>query len=130
MTDEQYKKFERNYQELKISTQQDKEKKLNDLYDSYEQDLIYAGSTAIEDKLQYGVPETIAKLIETNIKVWVLTGDKQETAIEIGKSCKLIQQDMSLEILTSSNENEFRDKLLSLQRKLGLNLGVKIKDLD
>jgi hypothetical protein len=36
MTDEQYKKFERNYQELKISTQQDKEKKLNDLYDSYE----------------------------------------------------------------------------------------------
>ena len=48
------------------------------------------GSTAIEDKLQYGVPETIDMLIKANIKVWVLTGDKQETAIEIGKSCKLI----------------------------------------
>lgn len=76
------------------------------------------------------MPETIAKLIETNIKVWVLTGDKQETAIEIGKSCKLIQQDMLLEILTSSSEKEFRDKLLILQRKLNLNLGVVIKDLD
>jgi P-type E1-E2 ATPase len=38
--------------------------------------LDYAGSTAIEDKLQYGVPETIAKLMEASIKVWVLTGDK------------------------------------------------------
>lgn len=56
----------------------------------YEQNLVYAGSTAIEDKLQYGVPETIAMLIQASIKIWVLTGDKQETAIEIGKSCKLI----------------------------------------
>lgn len=61
------------------------------------------GSTAIEDKLQYGVPEAIYTLIQTRIKVWVLTGDKQETAIEIGKSCKLIQPDMDLEILTSSS---------------------------
>ena len=76
------------------------------------------------------MPETIAKLIETNIKVWVLTGDKQETAIEIGKSCKLIQQDMSLEILTSSSEKEFRDRLLILQQKLNLTLGVKVKDLE
>jgi len=130
LTQEQYSKFERSFQELKISTSSDKEKKLNDLYDSYEQELIYAGSTAIEDKLQYGVPECIAKLIETNIKVWVLTGDKQETAIEIGKSCKLIQQDMSLEILTSSSEKEFRDRLLALVKKLNLNLGHKIKNLD
>jgi magnesium-transporting ATPase (P-type) len=42
-------------------------------------------------------------LIRANIKVWVLTGDKQETAIEIGKSCKLIQTDMRLEILTKPN---------------------------
>ena len=60
------------------------------MYDSYERDLNYVGSSAIEDKLQYGVPETIDMLIKANIKVWVLTGDKQETAIEIGKSCKLI----------------------------------------
>jgi len=78
-----------------------KEEHLANLYDSYERELIYGGSSAIEDKLQYGVPETIDMLIKANIKVWVLTGDKQETAIEIGKSCKLIQEDMRLEILTS-----------------------------
>jgi magnesium-transporting ATPase (P-type) len=72
------------------------------------------GATAIEDKLQYGVPETIAMLIKAKIKVWVLTGDKQETAIEIGKSCKLIQTDMILEILSSATEDEFREKLLDL----------------
>ena len=72
------------------------------------------GATAIEDKLQYGVPETIAMLIKAKIKVWVLTGDKQETAIEIGKSYKLIQTDMILEILSSATEDEFREKLLDL----------------
>jgi magnesium-transporting ATPase (P-type) len=85
-----FEKFERDHHELKISTAPDKEERLAHFYDEYERNLAYVGSTAIEDKLQYGVPETIAKLIETQIKVWVLTGDKQETAIEIGKSCKLI----------------------------------------
>jgi P-type E1-E2 ATPase len=61
--------------------------------------LNFLGATAVDDKLQDKVPESIAKLIESNIKVWVLTGDKQETAIEIGKSCRLIQEYMSLELL-------------------------------
>ena len=52
--------------------------------------LDFVGVSAIEDKLQDGVPETIEKLISANIRVWVLTGDKQETAIEIGKSSRLI----------------------------------------
>jgi P-type E1-E2 ATPase len=77
---------------LKISTEPNKDELLNQLYDEMEQGLTYIGSTAIEDKLQDGVPDTIAKLIETDIRVWVLTGDKQETAIEIGRSCKLIQE--------------------------------------
>ena len=50
---------------------------LDELYDDFEKDLEYMGSTAIEDKLQDGVPETISKIIEANIKIWVLTGDKQ-----------------------------------------------------
>jgi len=53
-----------------------KEAALADLYDSQERNLDYVGSSAIEDKLQYGVPETIDMLIKANIKVWVLTGDK------------------------------------------------------
>lgn len=44
------------------------------------------GATAIEDRLQAGVPETISTLMRADIKIWVLTGDKQETAINIGES--------------------------------------------
>lgn len=54
-----------------------------------EQGLKYIGCTAIEDKLQEGVPETIEILRHANINVWMLTGDKMETAIEIARSCKL-----------------------------------------
>lgn len=43
------------------------------------------GATAIEDRLQAGVPETISTLMRADIKIWVLTGDKQETAINIGE---------------------------------------------
>jgi P-type E1-E2 ATPase len=73
--------------------------------------LEYVGSSAIEDKLQDLVPETIATLIETNIRVWVLTGDKQETAIEIGKSCQLIQSDMRQIVLSSDSQELFLKKL-------------------
>merc|ERR550534_1721043 len=53
-----------------------------------------AGCTAIEDKLQEGVEDTIAKLHLANIKCWMLTGDKLETAKNIGITCSLITQDM------------------------------------
>ena len=100
-----YEKLDRRIYDIQSSSAPlaQKESQLADLYDSYENDLQYVGSSAIEDKLQYGVPEAIDMLIKANIKVWVLTGDKQETAIEIGKSCKLIQQDMRLEILSRPN---------------------------
>lgn len=52
--------------------------------DEIERGLTLVGASAIEDKLQEGVPEAIEKLEEANIKVWMLTGDKQETAINIG----------------------------------------------
>lgn len=51
-----------------------------------QQNLMLLGATAIEDRLQAGVPETIATLMRADIKIWVLTGDKQETAINIGES--------------------------------------------
>ena len=70
-------------------------------YNAIETDLTLLGATGIEDKLQDGVPEAIESLRFANIKVWVLTGDKQETAIEIAKSCKLITPSMSVVLLNS-----------------------------
>ncbi len=57
-----------------------------------EHEFYLIGSTAIEDKLQDEVADTIEFLKKAGIKVWVLTGDKIETAINIGISCKLINQ--------------------------------------
>lgn len=50
-------------------------------------------------------------MLESNIRLWVLTGDKQETAIEIGKSSRLIQEDMELHILTSDSKEELVEKI-------------------
>lgn len=61
-----------------------------------EKHLTIVGATAIEDKLQEGVPDTIAFLLQCGIKLWVLTGDKMETAINIGYSAKLLTSDMVL----------------------------------
>jgi P-type E1-E2 ATPase len=56
--------------------------------------MILVGSTAIEDRLQEDVKETIEAFKECGIKVWVLTGDKVETAINIGYSCGLLNNEM------------------------------------
>ena len=74
----------------------DREKKLDEAAEMIEKNLFLLGSTAIEDKLQIGVPESIAHLSAANIKIWVLTGDKQETAINIGYSCKLLRDDLEI----------------------------------
>lgn len=58
-----------------------------DMQAEIETDLLLLGGTAIEDKLQDNVGQTIKQLKETGIKIWVLTGDKVETAINIGYAC-------------------------------------------
>ncbi|RMZ90024.1 hypothetical protein DV736_g2739, partial [Chaetothyriales sp. CBS 134916] len=75
---------------------QDREARLEEVSDRIERDLLLLGGTAIEDRLQDGVPDTIALLGQAGIKLWVLTGDKVETAINIGFSCNLLNNDMEL----------------------------------
>ncbi len=65
----------------------DRDEKVEAVSDEIEQGLRLLGATAIEDRLQDGVPETIADLKEADIKVWVLTGDKLETAIGMLVPC-------------------------------------------
>ncbi|KAF9874871.1 phospholipid-translocating P-type ATPase [Colletotrichum karsti] len=71
-----------------------------------------AGATAIEDRLQEGVPETIEKLRRADIKVWMLTGDKRETAINIGHSAGLCKPFSEVFILDSSMGN-LQESILS-----------------
>lgn len=63
-----------------------------------------SGATGIEDRLQDGVPETIAALRKAGLQIWVLTGDKQETAINIAYACKLL--DPEEEILTLNADSQ------------------------
>uniref|UniRef100_A0A8C4EX33 Phospholipid-transporting ATPase n=1 Tax=Dicentrarchus labrax TaxID=13489 RepID=A0A8C4EX33_DICLA len=74
---------------------ENREDQLAVLYEEIEQGLKLLGATAIEDKLQEGVPETIACLNLADIKIWVLTGDKLETAMNIGYSCNMLRDDMN-----------------------------------
>jgi phospholipid-translocating ATPase len=73
-----------------------RERLLMDSYKRIEDRMKLLGTTGIEDKLQEGVPETISNLRAAGIVVWVLTGDKQETAINIAYSCKLFTQTMEV----------------------------------
>ncbi|XP_021953881.1 probable phospholipid-transporting ATPase IA isoform X2 [Folsomia candida] len=91
---------------------QNRELKLEEASNLIERNLILLGATAIEDKLQDKVPETIAALIKAGISVWVLTGDKQETAINIGYSSRLLSQSMELLIVNQESLDATRECIL------------------
>ncbi|XP_017545637.1 phospholipid-transporting ATPase IA isoform X1 [Pygocentrus nattereri] len=85
--------------------------KLEESYELIEKNLQLLGATAIEDKLQDRVPETIETLIKADIKIWILTGDKQETAINIGHSCKLLTKNMGLLVINEETLDGTRETL-------------------
>eukprot|EP00002_Diphylleia_rotans_P013474 TRINITY_DN2635_c0_g3_i2.p1 TRINITY_DN2635_c0_g3~~TRINITY_DN2635_c0_g3_i2.p1 ORF type:complete len:1173 (-),score=203.43 TRINITY_DN2635_c0_g3_i2:256-3774(-) len=76
-----------------------------------ENNLTLLGATAIEDRLQDGVPQCIHSLRKAGLKIWVLTGDKQETAINIGFSCKLLDSKMAILIINQQNGPEIEAQM-------------------
>ncbi len=94
-----------------------KQAELDKAAELIETDLTLLGATAIEDKLQEGVPETIAQLLEANIHVWVLTGDKQETAINIGHSARLLRENMPVIIINSTTLDDTRAEIFEQLEK-------------
>lgn len=112
--EEEYQAWASKYYEASTALN-DRSEQLDAVAEMIETDLFLLGATAIEDKLQDGVPETIHTLQDAGIKIWVLTGDRQETAINIGMSCKLLSEDMNLLII---NEETKMDTKLNLQEKL------------
>ncbi|DBA65766.1 hypothetical protein WJX79_001197 [Trebouxia sp. C0005] len=89
-----------------------------------EADLEFVGVTAIEDKLQEGVPAAIQSLLDAGMKVWVITGDKQETAINIAISCKLIRHPDSLLICNADSPEEAAQRISDLTAQVGQTRGV------
>ncbi|KAG9250097.1 uncharacterized protein F5Z01DRAFT_630354 [Emericellopsis atlantica] len=95
LTEEQYRSWKKEH-DAAAAALDEREEKLEAVAETIEQDLYLLGGTAIEDRLQDGVPDTIAILGDAGIKLWVLTGDKVETAINIGFSCNLLNNSMDL----------------------------------
>lgn len=93
--EEEYRKWSVVYNKA-AATINGRSEALDSAAELIEHDLFLLGCTAIEDKLQEGVPDAIYTLQQAGIKIWVLTGDRQETAINIGLSCRLISESMSL----------------------------------
>ncbi|XP_047323463.1 putative phospholipid-transporting ATPase 9 [Impatiens glandulifera] len=100
LTEVEYEEFNKKFTVAKNSVSADREALIDEVVETIEKDLILLGATAVEDKLQYGVPECVDKLSRAGIKIWVLTGDKMETAINIGYACRLLRNEMKQIIIS------------------------------
>ncbi|CAI5499201.1 unnamed protein product [Closterium sp. Naga37s-1] len=95
------------YEGARRSLSAEREALVDAAAEEIEQGLTLLGATAVEDKLQQGVPEAIDRLAQAGIKIWVLTGDKLETAINIGFACSLLRDDMK-QIVVSLDSPDIR----------------------
>ncbi|XP_043653685.1 phospholipid-transporting ATPase ID isoform X3 [Drosophila teissieri] len=111
LTEQYYNDWRSRQQEAALSMDS-REQKLNAIYEEIESEMQLVGVTAIEDKLQDGVPKSIANLQNAGIKIWVLTGDKQETAINIGYSCQLLTDELADVFIVDGNSVEEVEKQL------------------
>ncbi|KAH7528825.1 hypothetical protein FEM48_Zijuj05G0113700 [Ziziphus jujuba var. spinosa] len=101
LDEREYDEFNKKFTEAKNLVSADQEEMIEKVTEVIERELILLGATAVEDKLQNGVPECIDKLAQAGIKIWVLTGDKMETAINIGFACSLLREGMKQIVITS-----------------------------
>ncbi|XP_055329116.1 phospholipid-transporting ATPase ID-like [Paramacrobiotus metropolitanus] len=114
----QYGAWQKKYHEATVAME-NREETVDAVSEEIEKDLILAGATAIEDKLQEGVPDAIASLAQADIKIWVLTGDKLETAINIGYSCRLLTDEMrEVFIIDADDALGVKDQLEKARQKL------------
>ena len=116
---------------------ENREEKVNEAYEEIEKNLKLIGASAIEDKLQDGVPECIDRLARAGIKIWVLTGDKVgkfarrstrlddevhflrlETAYNIGLSCRLLTNEMEIYVIDDTEENTVLAKLEEVRNEM------------
>uniref|UniRef100_A0A669B480 Phospholipid-transporting ATPase n=1 Tax=Oreochromis niloticus TaxID=8128 RepID=A0A669B480_ORENI len=114
---EQYEEVFQQLNRAKLALQ-DRDKQLAEAYDLIEKDLILLGATAVEDRLQEKAADTIESLHKAGIKVWVLTGDKMETAAATCYASKLFHRNTQILELTTkrTEEQSLHDVLFELSR--------------
>jgi magnesium-transporting ATPase (P-type) len=113
---DEYEQWALDYASAKTSLV-DRANKIEEVGCQLEDQFELLGATAIEDKLQDGVADTIEKLRRADIKLWMLTGDKRETAINIGYSCKLIK-DYSTLVVLDAKEGDLTSKMTAAELEI------------
>lgn len=117
LTDEQYQDFEARYHQAKMSVQ-DRATKVATVIESLERDLELLCLTGVEDKLQDGVRPTLELLRNAGIRVWMLTGDKLETATCIATSSRLVSRTQTIHSFRQvTNRQEAHSELNAFRRK-------------
>ncbi|KAK2497659.1 hypothetical protein MC885_019972 [Smutsia gigantea] len=109
LTSKDYEEIDKRLFEARTALQQ-REEKLADVFQFIEKDLMLLGATAVEDRLQDKVRETIEALRMAGIKIWVLTGDKRETAVSVSLSCGHFHRTMN--ILELTNQKSDKDHVI------------------
>ncbi|XP_008225775.1 PREDICTED: probable phospholipid-transporting ATPase 4 [Prunus mume] len=114
----EYEQWNSIFKVAKITIGPEREEILEKASEMIEKDLILLGVAAVEDKLQKGVPECIDKLAQAGIKIWLLTGDKKETAINIGFACSLLRRDMKQFHLSLGRETATTNQLKAMKEDI------------
>jgi phospholipid-transporting ATPase len=95
LDENEYKEWAKKLNDANLDLE-NKQKAIDEVYADVEKNIYLIGATIVEDKLQDGVPDTIRDLRLAGIKIWMLTGDKMDTAYNIGLSCNLISKDLKI----------------------------------
>jgi phospholipid-translocating ATPase len=117
-----YDQWQKSYQGA--ATRFNCQSSVDEVAEEFEQNLVLLGATGIEDRLQEGVPGTISKLQRANIKIWMLTGDKRETAINVGTACGLVRARSEMMVLDSG----FRHRHVGCLKAELLRLKERVSD--
>ncbi|BFF93790.1 probable phospholipid-transporting ATPase IIB [Drosophila madeirensis] len=130
LTEEQYSDFEMRYNAARLSIT-DRVAKVAAVTESLERELELLCLTGVEDRLQENVRPTLELLRNAGVRVWMLTGDKLETACCIAKSSQLIGRNQGLHVLRSvKTRTDAHQELNSFRRKQGHALVIEGESLE
>jgi len=130
LTVEQYTDFEQRLMKAKLSMQE-RNQKIQNVIESLEKDLELLCLTGVEDKLQTNVRTTLETLRNAGVKIWMLTGDKLETATCIAKSSKLVSRDQDVYTFKPiDNRDDARNEMNNFRRKVDTALVILGESLE
>jgi len=130
LSDEQYDDFERRFSAAKLSVV-NRGAQVAAVVETLQRDMTLLCVTGVEDKLQHGVRNTLEMLRNAGIRVWMLTGDKLETATCIAKSSRLVARTQDIHIFRNvTTRGEAHQELNAFRRKQDTALVIKGESLE